>query len=243
MAPVPRHTPQEQESMVLDAAAKCIEEASLLDFTMSSLAKEAGMSMGSIYKHVQSKQDVLVALASRSMAHLHNMTETIWSLPLTTPEKLIAGTLITPQKFHLYSFGVHLEMLIGNAAVIKKASSHWLARLARFDQSMETIYIDAISSACDEGELDAKKVGKAELIEELMIGFWSMHVGFVQVAYQRDTQQLGSIDTIPLPFPLATDHELVVVGKRLLNSYSWETPLCDKGIEKTSQLLVEHGFR
>ena len=77
MAPAPKHSPQEQEDLILEAAAQCIEETSLLDFTMSAISKKAGLSMGSIYKHIQSKEDVLVALGWRSLANLSEAFEKV----------------------------------------------------------------------------------------------------------------------------------------------------------------------
>ena len=56
MAPAPKYSLQQQEDMILSAAEKSIENSSLLDFTMSAIAKGAGLSMGSVYKHVQSKE-------------------------------------------------------------------------------------------------------------------------------------------------------------------------------------------
>ena len=64
MAPAPKYSPQEQEEIILNAAAECIAETSLLDFTMSSISKAAKLSMGSIYKHVQCKEDIIFALAT-----------------------------------------------------------------------------------------------------------------------------------------------------------------------------------
>jgi AcrR family transcriptional regulator len=57
MVPAPKFSPQQQEEKILTAAAQCIAETSLMDFTMSSIAKRAGLSMGSIYKHIQTKED------------------------------------------------------------------------------------------------------------------------------------------------------------------------------------------
>ena len=34
MAPTPKHSPDEQEQIILNAAVTCIEQSSILDFTM-----------------------------------------------------------------------------------------------------------------------------------------------------------------------------------------------------------------
>ena len=98
MMPAPKCTPKELERLVLDAATDAIEESSLLDFTMSDIAKRAGLSVGSIYKHVQSKEDVLVAIGTRMMANQHRVFGEVLALPLKTPERLIAVSLLPPSK-------------------------------------------------------------------------------------------------------------------------------------------------
>lgn len=50
MAPAPKYSPEEELTRILAAAERCINDTSLLDFTMSALAKEAGISIGSVYK-------------------------------------------------------------------------------------------------------------------------------------------------------------------------------------------------
>ena len=61
MAPAPRFSPEEQEKLIICAAITTIVQSSLLDFSMSKIAKLAGLSMGSVYKFVQCKEDVLIA--------------------------------------------------------------------------------------------------------------------------------------------------------------------------------------
>ena len=73
MSPAPRYSPEEEQELVLDAAVGCIEESSLLGFTIGAIAKRAGLSVGSLYKHVQSKEDLLVALATRQARHTRQL--------------------------------------------------------------------------------------------------------------------------------------------------------------------------
>lgn len=239
MAPAPRYSPSEEESLILDSAAKCVRESSILDFKMSAIAAEAGISMGSIYKHVQSKEDVLVALATREMAFAHRITADVMAMSLSGPERLVSNLLLHPMKIHKEPFGVHLEMLIGNEAVLKRASPRWLDKLAILDHSIEGIVTDALNA--DDG-LQAKGAKRAALIEELMIGLWSMHVGFVQVAFQQAARQRGELST-PLPFPLAINHGLVNAAMHLINSYPWAQPLTRAGIKAAAWGLESLGYR
>lgn len=84
---------QEQEALILKAAVKCIEASSLLDFTMSAISKEAEISMGSVYKHIKSKEDVLVALGYYSQIHFMELVNKVMALPLPFIARLRMASL------------------------------------------------------------------------------------------------------------------------------------------------------
>ena len=237
-----KQTAQEQEAVVFEAAAKCIEETSLLDFTMAAIGKEASLSIGSIYKHVQSKEDVLVALAVQMMSHQQRMFSEVMALPLTTPERLVSCVLVSPQKLYLYSFGVHLEMLTGNLAVLGRASTRWLDALRRVDQSIGAVFQEALAESWKSGELMVGAEDRDRILEVISIGLWSMSVGFLQIAYQRQARQQTESGS-RLPFPLPIDHGVVESTQCLLDAHPWRTPLDDRGIEKACGLLEERGYR
>ena len=242
MATRPRRSPRELETLILDAAAKCIEQTSLLDFSMAAIAKEVGASMGSIYKHVQSKEDVLVALATRVASNQNQAFAEMMALPISTPERLICPLLASPDKLHALSFGVHLEMLIGNEAVAQRASVHWSEKLTRINQSTELVFSDALSAACDDGELIVSVQDRERTIEMLSISLWSLCVGFIQAAYQRHVWNVSGTGT-DLPFPLPIDHEVVESAVRLINAFDWREPLRLERLEEVSGILIERGYR
>lgn len=242
MSPAARHTPQEQEQMVMAAAAKCIEAKSLLAFTMADISKEAGLSMGSVYKHVQSKEDVLVALVVKSMVHMQRIFAEFFGSELTVAEKVLGSALWTPEKLYLYPFGVYLEMMIRNEAVMAKASPRWIESMANIDRAMEGLFVTMLERACETGELDVGQSERAEIIEQLMVGVWSIYVGFVQVAYQRKSRAPESED-VALPFPLPADHALVLATQRLINSYPWKVPLDANSVERVITSMEKMGYR
>lgn len=143
MAPAPKFSPREQEEIILNAAIKCVEQTSLLDFTMSAIAKEAELSMGSIYKLVQCKEDIIFALAHRVYSHYSNIFEQVLALDLTTPEKIMAITLLNPKKIEPYSFSSHLESFAANELVINKASPLWTERMLAANERCEQVFLTA----------------------------------------------------------------------------------------------------
>ena len=80
------------------------------------------------------------------------------------------------------------------------------------------------------------------LVEEIMVGCWSMQVGFIQVARQRYSRHLVN-KGVDLPFPLDVEDTIVQAKKGLLKSYPWAEPITDVGIENACQLLIERNLR
>jgi len=241
MAPAPKYSLQEQENIILDAAAQCIELTSLIDFTMSAVAKAAGMSMGSIYKHVKCKEDIIFALAIRVYRHQSSVFEKVMAQELTTPEKLIGITLLNPQKTQVYAFDAHLEAIVTNELVVKLTSPLWRERMIDAHRHCEELFYHCMSQAAHSGELSG--VGDIEpLIEEINLGGWALTVGYQSVLRVVQIREIAQGDA-KLYEPVAVDAPIIRIFTRLFNSYQWQKPLDAAGIERTAQLLIQHNLR
>ncbi|MGO1117564.1 TetR/AcrR family transcriptional regulator [Rhodovibrionaceae bacterium A322] len=242
MPKVSKHASLLQEDLILNCAATSIEESSLLDFTMASIGKKANLSMGSLYKHVQSKEDVLVALSTRLAEHQKAVSEAVMGAPLTMPERLMAAMLLPPEKLYNYSFGVHLQMLTSNEALLRRSSPGWLSKLMVIEEAIDEVFSGTIDRALDSKELRTGSETRETTHKMLSDGLWSLYVGFVQVAYQRQTAELLNIEK-PLPFPLQTNDPIIKTTKILINGFDWETPLSDEGIERAASQLEQMNLR
>lgn len=242
MAPAPKRSSEEEEALLLDAAIKCIEKTSIMDFTMSALSKEAGISMGSVYKHIQSKEDVILALATQMKRALKNTFTEILSLPVSFPLRLIAMGMTNEASMACYKFGGQLAMLAANEAVLQRASPQWREKAITADMAIEHLVAQKMHEAVAAGELATTKAKVDNLVEELLIGSWSLQVGFLQVARQRYTRHLIN-KGIAMPFPLAVNDSIIQAKKRLLNTYPWAEPVTDEGIASVCQLLTARNLR
>lgn len=240
MAPAPKHSPQEQEGLILCAAVKCIEHSSLLDFTMSAIAKEAGVSIGTLYKHVQSKEDVLVALGSRMAQRLYETFTKALSLELTTPEKVIAIALINPNKTQCYSFDSHLDALVNCEAILRRASPRWLESMSQRSDAISELFKSQWQKAIDCGELNLQSCGAS--IDELNTATWSMHVGYSQVVLRQHNRNAVELAE-PLPYPLPADDLLIKNFSRLLNSFHWRHPIDQEGIDRALSAVTAANLR
>jgi AcrR family transcriptional regulator len=234
--------PHEQEELILNAAVKCIENSSLLDFTMSSISKECELSMGSIYKHIQSKEDVLVALGTRMFEHLFSVFKKVLALPLPGSDLLVAAQLIDFEKAGLYSFGPLLETLVSNEAVLQRASKGWLEKMIKADEALEAQFCQILNELVDRQELQISDQDRAQVIEEIQVSQWSLSVGFTQVAMQRHARHLVGTG-VTLPFPLGPVDPIVKSATLLINSYPWKTPATVEGLHHACTLLEQQGLR
>lgn len=241
MAPAPKYSPQEQEQLILDAAVNCIEQTSLMDFTMSAIAKAAGISMGSIYKHVQCKEDIIFALATRVYCHRQGVFAQVLALPITTPEKIIAITLLNPAKIKLYEFDSHLDSFATNELVISRTSPRWTEHMLTSHEKCEHAFYQCMHKAVTSGELTFE--GDVEqMIEEINLGSWALTVGYQHVDRVVQIRQIAE-GTDSLQEPVAIDSPIVNSLKRLINSYDWQQPLDIDGVAKVAKLLTKYSLR
>lgn len=242
MSPAPKFSPQEQEALILEAAAKCIEATSLLDFTMSAISKEAGLSMGSIYKHIQSKEDVLVALGYQSQVHFKRLVQQVFELELPSVVRIIAVQFVDQNRVSPFSFGPQLETLLGNQVLLKRASPRWVEKFLQTDMSVEKLFLQQVSDACDRGELVVSPEKKTEVVHEIITSLWSICVGHTQVAMQRSAYNI--IEPVEAePIRRDSDSAIVRVLTRLMNTYDWQTPLSEELIVRACESLHEIGLR
>lgn len=233
MCPAAKHSPAEQEQLILTAAAEVIEQSSLMDFTMSAIAKTAGMSMGSIYKHVQTKEDVLIALDVMLLKRELKVYQQLSDLPLTTPEKLIASCLFDYGKTTLYAFDVQLDLLVGNEAIINRGSPTWVERMHQEGMAIGDFFNDMLLQAQQSGEMTPQGDPVQE-VEDLSLGLWALDVGNMRVSLA------GCTGFVP-PFEIKCPQ--IGNTKRFINSFDWRKPLDDEGIERASESLKAAGLR
>jgi hypothetical protein len=195
--------------------------------------------------------------------------ERIFSLPVTTPEKLIGCMLLDYQKISLYTFDCHLDMLVSNEAILKRASPGWVAKMVAAEEALERICYLQIEQAARSQELDvhasacvadedglcteladlaaALGISHDEMllrtsVNELNVGLWAMNVGSVQVALQKKAFTDDSVSSV-LPLPASVECASIRNAVRFINSFCWQAPLNREGVDRVCGLMQEQGLR
>lgn len=250
MCPAPRFSFAEQEQLIIESSAVVIQESSLLDFKMSAIAKQAGISMGSVYKHVQSKEDVLMALATHLFEHMQKIFGQILKLPLTTPQICIAINLTDPDKVNRFSFDRDLESLIVSDPVLARCSPGWKTRMLNSSKQIDDMCYQLLADAAQQGELICSDIGcpnsteeqRQAYINQLNMGWWAMSVGFKLASQHKNELErlVGNSSPSALFSPMGYQMQNL---KAFFNTFNWQTPLTDNAIVQTCEVLEAHQLR
>jgi AcrR family transcriptional regulator len=240
MAPVPKFSIEEQEKLILFAAVTAIEKSTLLDFSMSSIAKSAGLSMESVYKFVQCKEDLLIALATKMYQEKYRVFSQVLALSLTTPERIIALSLLDFSKVQMFSFDDQLESIVNTRAIMKRCSQRWLDYMINCSKVCEDSFQVLLQTAVETKELQSG----INAMEQISIGSWSLNVGYfqtVRIHHDRKTNQKNEVkESIA---SLSTDNVHILNLQRFINTFDWQKKVSKQDIEKVVQQLVMSELR
>lgn len=236
MCPAAVHTLKEQQRIVLDAATRLIQRTSLLDFTMGGLAKEAALSVGSIYKHMQTKEDVLIALNAEALEQRHKVYKKTFSLPLSTPERLMAASLFDYDLVNRTPFDEQLAMFCFNDAVLRRGSERWVSVMVERRFANIALFEQLMRDAIDAGEL-RHEGGPQPLLDRLYSGLWLLNVGHRTLASQTRGHDRS--------LSLLIERDSPIVGNLtlLINAFDWVDPLDEDGIDRAFEALEKNNLR
>lgn len=205
----------EREQRFLDKAQALIQRDGLLSLQMARIAEECDYAIGTLYQHFASKEDLLVALATRNCLCRVDLFERAMRWPGPSRERMVAVTLADqmvirrqPEHFRLAQF-VWTDVIWGAASPESRRRS--LEASAPLGAMIDRIVEDAI--AC--GDLPAHP---GLTPQALTIGPWTLSLGMHTLTHADglfETHALGD------PYRLLMRHL-----HYLLNGYGWR-PLFD----------------
>ena len=217
----------EREQLFLDKAQELIRHDGLLTLQMSRIAHACDYAIGTLYQHFASKEDLLVALATRSCLSRVELFESAarWEGP--TRERMLGVVLADllilrdqPEYFRLAQF-VWTDVVWGAASADSRQRA--LEASAPLSAVVDGIVVEARAR----GDLPAN-VTMAPAA--MTIGPWAMCLGMYTLAQQEgllDHHQVGN------PYRLLLAHV-----QYLLNGYGWQ-PLFDPADAPALDALLE----
>ena len=215
----------ERENLILKTTRELILEKGFLSLAMSQLAKAVEYSVGTLYAHFETKEDLLVALAVQSISQRAALFEQAQHANRKSRDRiygiLIARLMLAesaPETFDI-------ERLAASPSIWKRAPQQRYQEMVGMEQRCSDIVVSIIRDAIAEGDLATEEVGESDIV----FGLWSLSLGFHRLTLSfDDLPQVGVSDV----------NEAVKINYRfLLDSYGW-LPLHDWDHE-----AVEKDFR
>jgi AcrR family transcriptional regulator len=217
----------EREYLILETARSLVREKGFLGLTMSELAEAVEYSVGTLYTHFETKEDLLVALAVQTISQRADLFEQVKQAKLKSRDR-IYGILIVrlvlaesaPETFDI-------ERLAASPSIWKRATKQRYQEMVAAEQRCSLFVSDIIDDAISEGDLATKHLHGSTMI----FGLWSLTIGFHRLTLSFDDLAQVGVSNI--------EKAVKINYRLLLDSYGWQ-PLQDWDHEAVEDEIREN---
>ncbi|MET4695683.1 TetR/AcrR family transcriptional regulator [Endozoicomonas lisbonensis] len=127
---------QQREADILTATIKLLDERSFLDLRMSDIAKAADCSMGAIYSHFSSKEDLLLGCANTICRMMAPLKESISQQNLPPHERMVLLCFCMWYSDDQNPGHYRLQQLAMNPTIWERASTQRYQAINEFSNEM-----------------------------------------------------------------------------------------------------------
>ena len=178
---VSRQNRENREQLIIDTACELIREHGFFNLKMSELAKACGISVGTLYVHFQSKEDLLMGISLHTLKIRSAVFGDIFSREAWNPlHKLVAMIMANYWLSKLLNEISEIETLALFPSIWKRASSTSMLMLDTASGELITHIRANINNA-----LEGQYIRIAPEIQQQHIGvaaiFWGTGMGLHQV--------------------------------------------------------------
>lgn len=218
-----------REKLILENAREIVKNDGIFEFKMSSIAKVSKLSIGTLYMHFLSKEDVIIALACEAIKELQCFFIQANELDFTHKQKLLAFTFASHIRRSKENFVCELEQIVTNTSVRNRASKQRTKEHDDLIQKTISIVKSTILKAVKEDKLSLEK--EEDICNNMLFGLWSLSLGSLSIL------ELNIFEKHDLDIK----NPLVQNAAHLINSYIIENKIDDTEIKqiiaKTNQLI------
>ena len=202
-----------REELILDTAANMLVERGYLGVTMDRIAAATEYSKGTIYQHFPNKEEIVAALAIESSERRVALFEKAATFAGRPRERMAAVGLAADLFVRLHPLHFQCEAIIGAHSIRGKASPERIQRLEEGEFGCMNVVQGLIRDAVAQGDL---VLDDPRLPQEMVLGLWSMSVGFHHMTASPDC---------PVQRKLALDDLSAALFRcydRYLDGYAWK---------------------
>ncbi len=197
-----------RDERVLDAARSILLERGYYGLTMEAIADVSGCRKGTLYGRFTSKEDVVVALATRSMECRTKLIKRGATFQGRSRERLVG----VGEGISLFSRLLTDDSRILHTAtgvIRERASPERLFALSHQEGQQIAVVQEILRAAVSEGDL---VVESDEILQELTLGTWGLVEGAFSLIEMGAPQALGTSSPVTKTFR---------VFNRLADAYGW----------------------
>jgi len=182
---------EEREKLILETARRFIQDIGFLGLTMSELADAVEYSVGTLYRHFETKEDLLVAMAVQSIDKRAHMFEQIKQLDRISRDRIYGILIVRLLVAETEPETFDIERLASSPSIWTRANAERYRAMVDMEQRCSGIVADIIAEAKVGGELDAERT----TTEDIIFGLWSISIGFHRLMQSfDDVQQVGLLN-------------------------------------------------
>jgi AcrR family transcriptional regulator len=192
-----REKRDQREKEIIEVAIRMLAETGFLDMRMADLARATGYSMGTIYSHFDSKEDLIVACAYTLCLDEQWLFTEISAQKIPEIEKIITmaqcSWLISMQHPQL----IEIDNLSLMPTIWRRATQHRAERLNQLHVELAGTLVAIVLNTIENGihghsELDAEE--RQHLATHLTHGLWGLCVGMTSTAQSGYARTLCPTD-------------------------------------------------
>ncbi|MTD30631.1 TetR/AcrR family transcriptional regulator [Planomicrobium sp. YIM 101495] len=140
-----------QRRKIIEAARICFTEKGLADVQMKEVAQQAGVGVATVFRYFPKKDELIVAVATRSLDFIEEEFARIAALPLSAYERLdqLLTVLLDNQKADAYESGRFREAFESYASFQREPLPNIDGYLAR-----QTVIMQNLAPIIEDGQRD-----------------------------------------------------------------------------------------
>lgn len=171
-----------RERHILDSAWKLVETDGFIALKISDLAKTAGVSVGTLYVHFESKEDLITAMAMDAWQDMEHVLAQALDSDGSPLQRLMAFSILN-HRFNI-KFPLRFEamQLAGVPSIWQRASLRRHQQLPESCEAFEGRLAPVIRDAIEGGELHRE--GELDVqIDAFSHGLWAVNMGNAYITY------------------------------------------------------------
>jgi len=174
-----------REQEIIGKTIGLLSQRGFLDVRMADIAKETRYSMGTIYSHFESKEDLLLACAHALVLDHKVLIQAISHQPVPAIEKIITMTECSWQISMQHPDLIEIDNLSLMPSVWRRATQHRANELNQLHVELANIFLNIVLEAIGQSlngydQLDQQATER--LAHHLTHGMWGLCVGLSSTA-------------------------------------------------------------